>query len=80
MQRGYVLTNHHVIRCRRRSRDAEGPAAAQGQIVGGDPGTDIAVLKIEADNLNALPLATPTRSRWAISCWRSATRSASVRR
>ena len=52
---GYVMTNHHVVKdadklvvtlADRRSFDAE--------LVGSDAGTDVAVLKIEADGLTAL--------------------------
>ena len=53
--RGYVLTNHHVI------KDAEQVMVTlrdrrqfQAKLVGADPGTDIAVLQIEAQNLAAL--------------------------
>ena len=54
-ERGYVMTNHHVVNnaeklivtlADRRSFDAE--------LVGSDEGTDIALLRIEADNLTAL--------------------------
>src|SRR3990167_421159 len=55
--RGYVLTNHHVI------KDAEQVIVTlkdrrqlQAKLVGADPGTDIAVLQIEAKNLTALRL------------------------
>ena len=53
--RGYVLTNHHVI------KDAEQVIVTlkdrrqfQAKIVGSDPGTDVAVLQIEARELVAL--------------------------
>ena len=53
--RGYVLTNHHVI------KDAEQAIVTlkdrrqfQAKLVGTDPGTDIAVLQIEPQNLTAL--------------------------
>jgi len=53
--RGYVLTNNHVI------KDAEQAIVTlkdrrqfQAKLVGTDPGTDIAVLKIDAQNLAAL--------------------------
>jgi Do/DeqQ family serine protease len=53
--RGYVLTNHHVI------RGAEQVLVTlldrrqfQARIVGADPGTDVAVLQIEPRNLAAL--------------------------
>ena len=55
--RGYVLTNHHVI------KDAlqvivtlKDRRQFQAKLVGKDPGTDIALLKIEARNLQALRL------------------------
>jgi serine protease Do/serine protease DegQ len=54
---GYVLTNHHVI------KDAEQIAVTlkdgrrlQGKLVGSDAATDVALLKVEGDNLKALAL------------------------
>jgi serine protease Do/serine protease DegQ len=54
---GYVLTNHHVV------KDAEQIAVTlkdgrrlQGKLVGSDAATDIALLKVEGDNLKALTL------------------------
>src|SRR5215218_7512083 len=53
--RGYVLTNHHVI------KDAEQVIVTlkdrrqfQAKVVGTDPGTDVAVLHIEARELTAI--------------------------
>ena len=53
--RGYVLTNHHVV------KDAEQAIVTlkdrrqfPAKLVGADPGTDIAVLQIEAQHLTAL--------------------------
>jgi Do/DeqQ family serine protease len=55
--RGYVLTNHHVI------KDAEQVIVTlkdrrqfQARLIGTDPGTDIAVLQIPAQNLSAIRL------------------------
>ncbi len=55
--RGYVLTNHHVI------DDAEKVLVTlkdrrsfEAKVVGGDPDTDIALLKIPAEKLVALPM------------------------
>jgi len=55
--RGYVLTNNHVI------KDAERAIVTlkdrrqfNAKLVGTDPGTDIAVLQIEAANLTALKI------------------------
>lgn len=53
--KGYVLTNHHVIKDAQQVivtlKDRRQFAA---QLVGTDPGTDIAVLKIDPQNLSAL--------------------------
>ena len=55
--RGYVLTNNHVIKDAERAivtlKDRRQFAA---KLVGTDPGTDIAVLKIEASGLSALKI------------------------
>jgi len=55
---GYILTNYHVI------EDAMDVTVSlsdkrefTGKVVGSDPGTDIAVLKIDAGTLPALPFA-----------------------
>ncbi|HKK69825.1 MAG TPA: trypsin-like peptidase domain-containing protein [Candidatus Krumholzibacteria bacterium] len=69
--RGYVLTNHHVVDGARRVRVVLSQPRETGQqtrsvleprgeilgaqIVGTDLETDLAVLKIDAENLNALP-------------------------
>ena len=54
--RGLVLTNHHVVA----GADAvmvtlKDKRRFEAEVVGSDPGTDIALLKIEADGLTALP-------------------------
>src|SRR5262245_12081987 len=59
---GYVLTNSHVV-------DGSGDVKVAlsdnreltGQLVGADPGTDIAVLKINADHLSTLPIGDSTK-------------------
>ena len=55
-EHGYVLTNHHVIQDARRivvtlKDNRRFPA----RLVGSDAGTDIALLKIDAKGLTALP-------------------------
>ena len=55
---GYILTNHHVVE----AADEIQIALADGQtlpakVVGADPDTDLAVLKIEASNLPAITFA-----------------------
>ncbi|MCI5060184.1 MAG: DegQ family serine endoprotease [Alphaproteobacteria bacterium] len=63
-KKGYILTNHHVIRNAdeifvilkdKRKLDAE--------VVGSDPETDVAVLKVKAKNLTALPLGDSDKMR-----------------
>jgi Do/DeqQ family serine protease len=55
---GYVLTNHHVIE----GADDVTVTLADGrnvkaEFVGSDPDTDVALMRIHADNLTAIPLA-----------------------
>lgn len=57
-QRGYVLTNHHVIE----GADEVSVTLADGRtlkadFLGSDPDTDVALMRINAPNLTALPLA-----------------------
>ncbi len=62
--KGYVLTNNHVV------EGADDIAVTlhdgrtlKGQVVGSDPDTDVAVIKIPAENLVALPLADSSKLR-----------------
>ncbi|KAJ0345773.1 hypothetical protein COL154_013930, partial [Colletotrichum chrysophilum] len=63
-QKGLVLTNNHVIQ----SADkitvslADG-RSFDGKVVGSDPATDVALVKIPAKNLTALPLADSDKLR-----------------
>ena len=54
---GYVVTNHHVIRNAEeitvRLHDRR---TMEAKLIGSDPGTDIALLRIEAEDLSELPL------------------------
>lgn len=61
---GYLLTNNHVI------QDASeiivilhDGREAHAQIIGRDTDTDLAVLKIELDNLNAIELGSPSSAQ-----------------
>lgn len=56
-KRGYLLTNNHVVA----NADSiivtlKDNRKLKAKLIGTDPGTDIAVLQIEAENLTALPL------------------------
>jgi serine protease Do/serine protease DegQ len=60
--RGLVMTNHHVV------KDAQEIAVGtkdrrvfKADLVGSDPGTDIALLRIPAEGLTAIPLADSDR-------------------
>ncbi len=55
--RGYVLTNHHVIKgARDVTVTLKDRRQFQAKLVGSDAGTDIALLKIDAQNIIALRL------------------------
>ncbi|MBX5482901.1 MAG: trypsin-like peptidase domain-containing protein [Myxococcaceae bacterium] len=61
---GYVLTNSHVVRGARtvkvRRDDGE---ALSAMVIGADPPTDLAVLRVDARDLPTLPLADPAQVR-----------------
>ncbi|WP_159016684.1 trypsin-like peptidase domain-containing protein [Cognatiluteimonas profundi] len=62
--RGLVLTNHHVIE----GADAVSVTLSDGrtmkaQFVGSDPDTDVALMRIKATGLTAIPLADSSRLR-----------------
>ena len=57
-EQGHVMTNHHVIKNAEKVMvTLKDRRRLRAELVGSDPETDIAVLKIEADNLVALPFA-----------------------
>nr|WP_245593783.1 Do family serine endopeptidase [Arenimonas malthae] len=63
-ERGLVLTNHHVIE----NADAVSVTLADGrtleaEFIGSDPDTDVAVIRIPAEGLVAIPLADSSRLR-----------------
>ena len=54
--RGFVLSNHHVVaRADSVMVTLKDNRRFEAEILGSDPGTDIALLRIEADGLTALP-------------------------
>ena len=56
-RKGYVLTNHHVINgADRIDVTLQDRRRFEAELIGSDEGTDIALLKIDAEDLTALPL------------------------
>ena len=60
---GFILTNHHVIQGADtiRVKMQDGNKVFDAEVIGSDEGTDIAVLKIEANELPALAFADSDR-------------------
>jgi Do/DeqQ family serine protease len=55
---GYVLTNHHVIDGAQQIEiDLQGPRTVKARLVGSDPPSDLAVLKIDEGGLSPLVMA-----------------------
>ena len=62
--KGYVLTNNHVVgRADDISVTLQDGRTFKGKLLGTDPDTDVAVVQIPAQNLQALPLADSNRLR-----------------
>ena len=56
--RGYVITNYHVIKGGEEIRvKLNDERVAKAELIGSDPDTDLAILKIQLENLPALPIA-----------------------
>ncbi|MDJ0919256.1 MAG: trypsin-like peptidase domain-containing protein, partial [Woeseiaceae bacterium] len=56
-ERGYILTNHHVVDGADEIRVfLHDETEHKAEIIGSDPATDIAVLKVEADDLIEMPI------------------------
>lgn len=56
-ERGHILTNHHVVNgADRISVTLPDRRSFDAKLLGSDAGTDIALLEVEADDLNALEL------------------------
>ena len=61
-RKGYVITNHHVVNgATEITIQLKDRRKVTAEIIGSDEGTDIALLKIEADNLTDIPIGD-TRS------------------
>jgi Do/DeqQ family serine protease len=61
---GYILTNHHVIDGADKIEvDMNDKRSLEAQVVGSDPPSDLAVLKVNATGLPVLPLGDSDRTR-----------------
>lgn len=61
---GYILTNNHVVEAADEIEVALADGRkAQGKVVGSDPETDLAVVKIDLDNLPAITLGRVEEAR-----------------
>lgn len=63
-KRGYILTNHHVVgdadTIQISLRDG---SVRDAEVVGSDPATDIAVIKVDAEGLTEMPIGDSTDAR-----------------
>ncbi len=55
---GYIVTNNHVVVDADRLEVIHGKNSYEARLVGTDPGSDLAVLKIEEKNLPAIPIGS----------------------
>ncbi len=55
---GYIVSNNHVIADADRLEVIIGKDTYEAKLIGTDPSTDLAVLKIEAKNLKAIPIGS----------------------
>jgi serine protease Do len=63
-QDGYIVTNHHVIDGADQIKvDLTDGRSFEAKLIGSDPPSDLAVLKIEANNLTMLTLGDSDRTR-----------------
>ena len=61
---GYIVTNNHVVQdAERISVTLNDKRVLQAQLVGNDPATDLAVLKVDAKGLKAIPFGNSDSAR-----------------
>ena len=61
---GYIVTNNHVVQdAERISVTLNDKRVLQARLVGNDPATDLAVLKVEAKDLKAIPFGNSDSAR-----------------
>ena len=63
-EKGYILTNNHVIAGSTHiSVTLADSRSFEAEVIGTDPDTDLAMIRIDAQNLHALPLADSNQLR-----------------
>lgn len=62
-ERGFVVTNHHVVAGARAIAVGIGERQVEAELLGSDPRTDIAVLRIPTRGLKQLPLGESSSAR-----------------
>lgn len=62
-ENGYIVTNYHVIEGSDNIEVIHGKKSFDAEIVGYDKSTDLAVLKIKADNLPAITIGSSKKAR-----------------
>lgn len=63
-EKGLIVTNYHVVRgAEKLTVTMHDGKKYEGKVIGTDPGTDLALVRIEAKNLPTLKLANPTSLR-----------------
>lgn len=69
---GYIVTNNHVVdeATRLRVKLSDG-RTFDAKVIGTDPTTDVALVKIEAEDLPTLPFGSSDSLGWANGCWPS---------
>jgi Do/DeqQ family serine protease len=55
---GYIVTNNHVIEDADQIRVTSGKQTFEAELIGRDPSTDIAVVKVNTEDLPAIPLGS----------------------
>ena len=55
---GYIVTNNHVVADADRLEVIRGKKSYEAKLIGTDPASDLAVLKIEEKNLQAIPIGS----------------------
>lgn len=55
---GYIVTNNHVIADADRIEVVHGKNSYDAELIGTDPSSDLAVLKVDARNLSAIPVGS----------------------